>query len=119
MDLLKTLAYSWYSSRMAERSISSEIVVDLACIVERNWRENVFEPERREAWSRAGALIIAIWGHLGLDGSVSDGVSCRGFSAGENGGFTKVSTRGTEARLWSTNGGQKDIDPETQSINGL
>jgi len=37
-----------------------EMVVDLACIVERNWRENVFKPERREAWSRAGALIIAI-----------------------------------------------------------
>jgi len=45
---------------MVERSISLEIVVDLACIVERNWRENVFEPERHEAWSRAGALIIAI-----------------------------------------------------------
>jgi len=28
--------------------------------VERNWRENVFEPERRDARSRAGALIIAI-----------------------------------------------------------
>ena len=28
--------------------------------LEQNWRENVFEPERREAWSRAGALIIAI-----------------------------------------------------------
>jgi len=46
-------------------------------------------------------------------------VNCRGFSAGENGGFTKVSTGGTEAGLWSTDGGQKDIDPETQSINGL
>jgi len=45
---------------MAERSTFSEIVVDLACIVERNWRENVFEPERRDARSRAGALIIAI-----------------------------------------------------------
>jgi len=56
---------------------------------------------------------------LGLDGDVSDGVNCRGFSAGENGGFTKVSTGGTEARLWSTDGGRKDIDPETQSINGL
>jgi len=104
---------------MAERSISSEMVVDLACIVERNWRENVFEPERREVWSRAGTLIIAIWGCLGLDGSVSDGVNYRGFSAGENGGFTKVSTEGTEARLWSIDGGRKDIDPETQSINGL
>jgi len=51
---------------MAERSISSEMVVDLAYIVEQNWRENVFEPERREAWSRAGALIITIWGHLGV-----------------------------------------------------
>jgi len=46
-------------------------------------------------------------------------MNCRGFSAGKNGGFTKVSTGGTEARLWSTDGGQKDIDPETQSINGL
>jgi len=45
---------------MAERSISLEMVVDLACIVEQNWRENIFEPERREARSRAGALIIAI-----------------------------------------------------------
>jgi len=104
---------------MAERSISSEMVVDLAYIVERNWRENVFEPERREAWSRAGTLIIAIWGCLGLDGSVSDGVNYRGFSARENGGFTKVSTGGTEAGLWSIDGGRKDIDPETQSINGL
>jgi len=56
---------------------------------------------------------------LGLNRDVSDGVNCRGFSAGENRGFTKVSTRGTEARLWSKDGGQKDIDPETQSINGL
>jgi len=56
---------------------------------------------------------------LGLDGDVSDGVNCRGFSAGENGGFTKVSTGGTETRLWSKDSGQKDIDPETQSINGL
>jgi len=104
---------------MAKRSISSEMVVDLACIVERNWRKNVFEPERREAWSRAGALIIAIWGRLGLDGSVSDGVNCREFSTGENGGFTKVSTGGTEAGLWSTDGSRKNIDPETQSINGL
>ena len=104
---------------MAERSIFSEMVVDLACIVERNWRENVFEPERREARSRAGALIIAIWGRLGLDGDVSDRVNCRGFSAGENGGFTKVSIGGTEAGFWSTDGGRKDIDPETQSINGL
>jgi len=104
---------------MAKRSISSEMVVDLACIVEQNWRKNVFEPERREAWSRAGALIIAIWGCLGLDGSVSDGVNCRGFSTGENRGFTKVSTGGTEAGLWSTDGSRKNIDPETQSINGL
>jgi len=56
---------------------------------------------------------------LGLDRDVSDGVNCRGFSAGENGGFTKVLTGGTEVRLWSKDGGQKDIDPETQSINGL
>jgi len=56
---------------------------------------------------------------LGLDGDVSNGVNCRGFSTGENGGFTKVSTGGTEARLWSKDGGRKDIDPETQSINGL
>ena len=60
MDLLKTSAYSWYSFRIAERLIFSEMVVDLACNVERNWRENVFEPERRDARSRAGALIIAI-----------------------------------------------------------
>jgi len=56
---------------------------------------------------------------LGLDGNVSDGVNYRGFSAGENGGFTKVSTGGTEAGLWSKDGGRKDIDPETQSINRL
>jgi len=56
---------------------------------------------------------------LGLDGSVSDGVNCRGFSAGENRGFTKVSTGGTEAGLWSTGSGRKDIDPETQLINRL
>jgi len=56
---------------------------------------------------------------LELDGSVSDGVNYRGFSAGENGGFTKVSTGGTETGFWSTDGGRKDIDPETQSINGL
>jgi len=53
---------------------------------------------------------------LGLDRNISDRVNCRGFSAGENRGFTKVSTGGTEAGLWSKNGGQKDIDPETQSI---
>jgi len=80
--------YSWYSSGIAERSIFSEIVVDLACIVER-------------------------------DRDVSDGVNCRGFSTRENGGFTKISTGGTEAGLWSKDGGRKDIDPETQSINGL
>jgi len=56
---------------------------------------------------------------LELDGDVSDGVNCRGFSAGKNGEFTKVSTGGTEAEIWSKDGGQKDIDPETQSINGL
>jgi len=56
---------------------------------------------------------------LGLNRSVSDGVNYRGFFAGENRGFTKVSTGGTKAGLWSTDGGRKDIDPETQSINGL
>jgi len=45
---------------MIERSISSEIVVDLACIVEQNWSENVFKPERHEARSRADALMIMI-----------------------------------------------------------
>jgi len=45
---------------MVERSISLEMVVDLACIIEWNWRENVFEPERHEAQSKASALIIAI-----------------------------------------------------------
>jgi len=56
---------------------------------------------------------------LGLDGIVSNGVNCREFFAGENGGFTKVSAGGTEAGLWSRDGGQKNIDPETQTINGL
>jgi len=56
---------------------------------------------------------------LGLNGDVSDRVNCKEFSTGKNGGFTKVSTRGTEARLWNKDGGRKDIDPETQSINGL
>jgi len=56
---------------------------------------------------------------LELDRDVLDRVNCRGFSTGENKGFTKISTRGTEAGLWSKDGGQKDIDPETQSINGL
>ena len=60
MDLLKTSVYSWYSSGIAERLIFSEMVVDLACNVEQNWRENVFEPERHDARSRAGALIIVI-----------------------------------------------------------
>jgi len=87
--------------------------------MEQNWWENVFEPDRREAWSRAGALIIVIWGRLGLDENVSDGMNYRGFSTGENGGFTKVSIGGTEAKLWSKDGSWKDIDPETQSINGL
>jgi len=50
---------------------------------------------------------------LGLDGDVSDGVNCRGFSTRENKGFTKVSTGGTEAGLWSKDGGRKDIDPDT------
>jgi len=56
---------------------------------------------------------------LGLDRKVSDEVNCRGVSARENRGFTKVSTGGTEAGLWSKYSGRKDIDPETQSINGL
>jgi len=42
---------------------------------------------------------------LGLDGSVSDGVNYRGFSARKNREFTKVSTGETEARLWSKDGG--------------
>jgi len=42
---------------------------------------------------------------LGLDKNVSDGVDCRGISARENGGFTKVSTGEIEARLWSKDGG--------------
>jgi len=54
-----------------------------------------------------------------LDRNVSEGVNCRGFSAGENRGFTKVSTGETETGLWSKDGGQKDIDPEIQSINRL
>jgi len=36
---------------------------------------------------------------LGLNGDVSDGVNYRGVSAGENRGFTKVSTGGTKAGL--------------------
>jgi len=34
---------------MEERSIFLEMVVDLAYIVEWNWRENVVEPNRYEA----------------------------------------------------------------------
>jgi len=45
---------------MEERSIFSEMVVDLACIVEWNWKENVVEPERRDVQSRASMLIIVI-----------------------------------------------------------
>jgi len=56
---------------------------------------------------------------LELDRDVSDRVNCKGFSTGENEGFTKVLTGGMEARLWSKDSGQKDIDPETQSINRL
>ena len=104
LDLLKILAYLWYSFRTAERLVFSEMVVDLACIVEWNWRENVFEPDRCEAQSRASVLIIAIWGCLGLDRSISDGMNCRGFSAGENRESTKVSTGGIEAGLWSRDG---------------
>ena len=36
------------------------MVVDLAYIVEQNWKENVIKPERHEVWSRASTLIIAI-----------------------------------------------------------
>jgi len=56
---------------------------------------------------------------LELDKDVLDRVNYRGVSAGENGGFTKVSTGGTEAGVWSKDSGRKDIDPATQSINGL
>jgi len=56
---------------------------------------------------------------LGLDRNISDRVNCRGISTGENRGFTKVLTEETEARFSNKDGGQKDIDPETQSINGL
>jgi len=45
---------------MEERSIFSAMVVELAYIVEWNWRENVVEPERHNTQSRAGMLIIAI-----------------------------------------------------------
>ena len=34
--------------------------MDLAYIVEWNWRENVIEPERRDAWNRTSMLIIVI-----------------------------------------------------------
>jgi len=60
-----------------------------------------------------------MWGCLGLDRDVSDGIDCKGFSTRENRKFTKVSTGETEARLWSKDGGQKDIDPETKLINRL
>jgi len=36
---------------------------------------------------------------LDLDRKVLDGVNCKGFSAGENGRFTKVSTGRIEAGL--------------------
>ena len=104
---------------MEERSIFLEMIVDLACIIEQNWRENIVEPDKREAWSRASALIIAMWGRFELNRNVSDRVNCREFSTRENREFTKVLTGGMEARLWSKDGGQKDIDPETQSINRL
>jgi len=45
---------------MEERSIFSEIVVDLAYTVELNWIANIFEPDSCEAQSRAGILIIVI-----------------------------------------------------------
>jgi len=60
LNLLKTSAYSWYFSRIEERSIFLKMVVDVAYIVEQNWRENVIKPERHEVWSRASTLIIAI-----------------------------------------------------------
>jgi len=58
--LLKIFAYSWYFSRTEERLIFSEMVVDLAYTVGQNWRKNVVELVRHEAWSRAGAMIITI-----------------------------------------------------------
>ena len=94
-------------------------MVELAYIVEWNWRENIVKPVRCEAQSKAGALIIAMWGHLGLDRDVLDRIDYRRFSAGENRKFTKVSTGGTKAGLWSKDSGRKDIDPETQLINRL
>jgi len=45
---------------MEERSIFSEMAVDLACTMEQNWRANIFKPDSHEAQSRAGALIIAM-----------------------------------------------------------
>jgi len=60
-----------------------------------------------------------MWGHLVLNRNVSDVVNCRGFSAKGNRGFTKVSIGGIKARFWSKDGSQKDVDPETQSINRL
>jgi len=60
LNLLKTSAYSWYFSRIKERSIFLKMVVDVAYIVEQNWRGNVIKPERHEVWSRASTLIIAI-----------------------------------------------------------
>jgi len=36
---------------------------------------------------------------LGLDRNILDRVNYRGFFTGENGGFTKISTGGTEAEL--------------------
>jgi len=60
LDLLKTSAYSWYFSGTEERSIFSEMVVDLVYIVEWNWKENVVKSERCETQNRAGTLVIAI-----------------------------------------------------------
>ena len=64
LDLLKTSAYSCYSSGIEERLIFSEMAVDLAYTVKWNWRANIFEPDSCEAQSRAGALIIVevAWG---------------------------------------------------------
>jgi len=60
-----------------------------------------------------------MWGHLVLKKNVLDVVNYRGFFAEGNRGFTKVSTGGIKARFWSKDGGWKDIDLETQSINRL
>jgi len=60
LDLLNILAYSWYFSGTKERLIFSEMLVELAYIMERNWRENVVELVSCKAQSRADTLIIAM-----------------------------------------------------------